>query len=178
MKRKNKGRIIAIDPGTRNIGYAVFDDGSLKYFGVKTVSRICRLADILQEGRSIIDGLLEDFRPQVLVVEQTYFGNNSGSETLNRLVHAIKRAGKRKRLGVMSIPVNTVRKSVCGDGWANKEKVAKALSKMYPQLRPYSKTNREWKKDFHQNMFDAVALGRAALNLYFESDASIKVKGF
>jgi len=66
---------------------------------------------------------------------------------------------------VESIPVNTVRKSVCGDGWGDKNKVVKILCRLYPQLRPYSKSNREWKKDFHQNMFDAVALGLAQINL-------------
>jgi Holliday junction resolvasome RuvABC endonuclease subunit len=176
MKIKNKGRILAIDPGTRNIGYAVFENGNLKYFGVKTIPRKSKLIDILKEGRLIINGLLKDFRPQVLVVERTYFGNNSGSEILNQFFRAIKRAGKRKGLRVLSIPVNTVRKSVCGDGWANKEKVVKTLSRAYPQLKPYSKSNREWKKDFHQNMFDAVALGLAQLNLYSDLDESVNGK--
>jgi len=161
MERKNKGRILAIDPGTRNIGYAVFENGNLRYFGVKTIPRKSQETDILREGRLIIDSLLKDFRPRALVVERTYFGNNRGSEILNRFFTAIKLAGGRKGLRVMSIPVNTVRKTVCGDGWANKQKVTKYLSKMYPQLRPYSKSNREWKRDFHQNMFDAVALGIA-----------------
>ena len=89
MKSKNKGRIIAIDPGTRNIGYAVFENGILKYFGVKSIPRRAKLIDILKDGRSIINGLLKDFRPQVLVVERTYFGNNRGSEILNRFVRDI-----------------------------------------------------------------------------------------
>jgi len=165
MKRKHKTRILAIDPGTRNIGYAVFENGHLKYFGVKTIPRKSQLIDILKDGKSIINGLLKDFRPRVLVVERTYFGNNKGSEILNRFFRAIKLIGRRKGLRVQSIPVNTVRKSVCGDGWGNKEKVMKTLSRAYPQLRPYSKSNREWKKDFHQNMFDAVALGLAQINL-------------
>jgi Holliday junction resolvasome RuvABC endonuclease subunit len=162
MKRKNKGRILAIDPGTRNIGYAVVEGGCLMYFGVKTIPRSSDSNDILKEGRSIITDLLKDFRPQVLVVERTYFGNNSGSETLNEFYRVIAYLGRRKGLQVASLPVNTVRKQICGNGWANKEKVVKSLIGSFPQLKPYARSDREWKKDFHQNMFDAVALGLAS----------------
>lgn len=165
MKSNKRKRILAIDPGTRNIGYAVLESGSLKYCGVKSIPRTVDSEDILKEGRMIISSLIEDFRPQVLVVERTYFGNNSGSRTLNQFFRVIKSTGERRELEVMSLPVNTVRKSVCGNGWANKERVVRYLVKIFPQLRPYAKSDREWKRDYHQNMFDAVALGSAARDL-------------
>jgi crossover junction endodeoxyribonuclease RuvC len=165
MKSKEKRRILAIDPGTRNLGYAVLESGSLRYCGVKTIPRRADSVDILKEGRMIISSLIKDFRPQVLVVERTYFGNNSGSVILNQLFRVIKSVGKRRGLQTISLPVNTVRKNVCGNGWANKEKVVKCLTKTFPQLKPYSISNREWKRDYNQNMFDAVALGLAAEEL-------------
>lgn len=161
MKLKEKRRILAIDPGTRNIGYAVLDNKELKYFGVKTIKNKHSSRTTLKEGRSIVSGLIKDFRPQVLVVERTYFGNNSGSAVLNQFSVEIKAIGRKKGLSVISLPVNTVRKNICGNGWANKEDVAKVLIQLFPQLKPYFAPNREWKKDFHQNMFDAVALGMA-----------------
>lgn len=165
MKTRKKIGVLAIDPGTRDIGYAFFANEGLKYFGVKSIPRDLTSKEILKEGRVIVSQLITDFRPQVLAVERTYFGNNSGSATLNQFVRNIKSLGRRQGLRVRSLPVNTVRKRVCGNGWAKKERVVKTLSKCFPQLKPYAAANREWEKDFHQNMFDAVALGVALMSI-------------
>jgi len=36
---KNKKKILAIDPGTRHMGYAFLDKGRLLYYGVKKISQ-------------------------------------------------------------------------------------------------------------------------------------------
>lgn len=162
MKSNKRKRILAIDPGTRNIGYAVFENRDLKYFGVKTIPRPHASHGVLSEGKKIMARLLADFSPTVVAVERTYFGNNRGSVTLNRLVQTILSTGERRGLDVLCLPVNTIRKRVCGNGWAQKAQVVKMLCREFPQLRAYGTSNREWKRDFNQNIFDAVALGVAA----------------
>ena len=47
-------------------------------------------------------------------------------------------------------------------GWATKEQVAKAVVARYPELRAYLIHDRKWKERFHENKFDAVALGMMA----------------
>lgn len=157
MKKNN--RILAIDPGTHYIGFAVFDGKELIHYGVKTILRGKPSREVLREGRKIIKMLLEDFRPVALLVERTRFENIKGSATLNKFTDEIVRIGKTKRLRIRTLSANTVRKVICGNGWAGKADVAGEIAKRYKELTPYLGSDRKWKEEFYYNMFDAVALG-------------------
>jgi hypothetical protein len=41
--------------------------------------------------------------------------------------------------------------------------VARVIVSKYPELKVYLTQDRAWKEEYHQNMFDAVALGVMAL---------------
>ena len=102
--------------------------------------------------------LLDDFRPDVLVVEKTFL---SGKRTalFNVFADEILSLGKKKGIKVISIAPNTVKKFICGDGCATKEEVAQAIVARFPELKVYLNQNSKWKMRYHENMFDAVALG-------------------
>ena len=162
---RNNKRILAIDPGTRDIGFALFDRGELVHYGVKTIRRQRKSShQKLKDGRKIVLRLINDFRPQTLVVEKTFFANNRNSALLNVFADEIKAVGKRKGLQVQSLAANSVRKMLCGNGRATKDDVARELVDRYPELRPYLTSDRRWKERYHRNMFDAVALGMVTSN--------------
>jgi Holliday junction resolvasome RuvABC endonuclease subunit len=165
MRKKDRKRILAIDPGTRNIGFALLDNGDLVHYGVKTTGRRQTPHEKLREGRKLILRLINDFRPHTLVVEKTFFANNRNSALLNVFADEIKALGKRKGLQVHSLAANTVRKIICGNGVASKDDVARAMVSHYPELRPYLTADRRWKERYHRNMYDAVALAIAAERL-------------
>jgi Holliday junction resolvasome RuvABC endonuclease subunit len=165
MALGEKQKILAIDPGTRNIGFAFLDKGALVHYGVKTVRRMKSPHGKLKEGRKIVLRLINDFRPCSLVVEKTFFANNRNSALLNVLADEIKAVGKRKGLKVESLAANSVRKMLCGNGRATKDDVARELVSRYPELKPYLTSDRRWKERYHRNMFDAVALAIAAKHL-------------
>ena len=70
MLKKNQ-KILAIDPGTREMGIAFLDKGLLVYHGVKTFRRGRSPHETLREGRKTILRLIIDFRPQAFVVEKS-----------------------------------------------------------------------------------------------------------
>ena len=115
--------------------------------------------ETLREGRKAILRLINDFRPQVLAVEKTFFANNRNAALLNVFADEIQAIGKRKGLRVVGYAPNTVKKYICGNGRASKEEVARAVIARYPELKVYLTQDRKWKGAYHQNMFDAVALG-------------------
>ncbi|MFQ5962649.1 MAG: crossover junction endodeoxyribonuclease RuvC [Candidatus Scalinduaceae bacterium] len=156
---KKKTKILAIDPGTREMGVAFLEKGKLIHYGVKAIKKKRSPHETLEEGRIIVHRLINDFKPEILVVEKTFFANNRNSSLLNVFVDEIKAIGKRKRLKVLSYAPNTVKKFVCGNGKASKEEVAKVIVSKYPELKVYISQDRKWKERYHQNMFDAVALG-------------------
>jgi Holliday junction resolvasome RuvABC endonuclease subunit len=162
LKQMNKNipaRILAIDPGTKYMGVALLDNGALIHSGIKVIRNRRSPHEIIQICRKIILRLINDYRPQVLVVEKTFFANNRNSALLNILFDEIKNIGKRKNLQVICFAPSTMKKAICGDGRASKEEVAKVVIARYPELKVYLTQDRKWKAQFHQNMFDAVALG-------------------
>ncbi len=159
MPNNAKTKILAIDPGTRNMGIALFENGELLYHGVKTIRKRRSPHENLKEARKTVLRLIRDFKPQVLAVEKTFFANNRNSALLNVLGDEIKAIGKRKGLKVVAFAPSAVKKAISGNGWASKEEVARAVVARYPELKAYLGQDRGWKNRFHSNMFDAVAVG-------------------
>jgi len=156
---KNNSKILAIDPGTREMGIAFLERGKLIYHDVKGIKKRKSPHEILKEGRKIILRLIKDFKPKVLVFEKAFFANNRSASLLNVFVDEIKAIAKRKKIKVLSYAPSTVKKLICGNGRASKEEVARIVISKYPELKVYLTQDRAWKEKYHQNMFDAVALG-------------------
>jgi len=159
MPKKDKIRVLAIDPGTRVIGIAFLEGKELIYYGVKTIRKRRSPHETLKAARKVVLRLIRDFRPQVLVVEKAFFANNRNASLLNVFVDEIRAIGRRKGLKVVGYAPSTVKKFICGNGRASKGDVARNIVSRYPELKVYLTQDRAWKERYHQNMFDAVALG-------------------
>jgi len=155
---KTKTRILAIDPGTREMGVALLEDDKLVYHGVETIKKGNIPQETLKEGRKVILRLINDYRPDTLAVEKIFFANNRKAAALNVFAIVIMDIGRRKGLEVVCYAPSTVKKFITGNGRASKEDVAKVVIAQYPELKVYLTQNRKWKAKYHLNMFDAVAL--------------------
>lgn len=158
MTKKNI-KILAIDPGMRNIGVAILDGQKLLYYSVKTIERKKNSAEVLKEAREIISQLIDDFKPQVMAIEKTHFAYKKKKSWINLLVKQIKALRRKRRLTVEEYSTNTIRKIICNNGRASKEDVAKVLVTKYPELKIYLKQDKKWKEKYWRNVFDAVAVG-------------------
>lgn len=159
MPNNKKPRVLAIDPGTRHMGVALLENGQLIYHGVKSLSRGRSPHETLKEGRKVVLRLIKDFDPDILAVEKTFFANNRNSALLNVFADEIQAVGTRKGLRVIAFAPSAVKKRICGNGWARKEELARAVVCKFPELKVYLGQDRKWKSRYHANMFDAVALG-------------------
>jgi crossover junction endodeoxyribonuclease RuvC len=155
-------RILALDPGTRHLGIAVLENGSLLYHGVHSFRRQDSPHGMLTLGRALVARLIRDFRPQVLAVEKTFFANNRNTALLNVFAEEIKAVGRRLGLQVVAFAPSTVKKAIAGNGQATKRDVAHAVVGRFPELKVYLTQDQQWKERYHSNMFDAVALGLVA----------------
>lgn len=171
-----RGRLLAIDPGTRFMGVALLKDRQILYHGVEMITSQGSPHATLRVARQAFLRLIEDLKPQVLILEKAFFANNRSASLLNVFVDEMRSIGKRKGLQVMSFAPSTVKKFICGHGRASKAEVATVVVSQYPQLRVYMTQDRLWKEKYHQNMFDAVALGITALGLRPEVDKAPRKK--
>jgi len=155
---KINSRILAIDPGTRLMGVAFMENDQLIYHTVKVIKRGNSPHDSIQNARRTVLRLIKDFEPNILVAEKVFFANNKNGSLMKVLFEEIRTIAKRKKLKFISFAPSSMKKFICGNGWANKYEVAYSVAKKYPELQVYLAQDRAWKERFHHNMFDAVAL--------------------
>lgn len=157
MPTTTKRPVLALDPGMRDLGYAVTLGKRLIIADVLSLRRIPkrrRLAAV----REAMHVWMRAYRPRTLVLEHMPnrpLDNLAGLPALGRL---LRRMAAARRIKVATYSARTVRSNVVGNGWAGKREVAEALSARFPDLRVHLTHDRKWKEAYWQNMYDAVAL--------------------
>jgi len=141
------------------MGIALLDQRELQYYSVKRFPKLSSPHANLKMSRKFILRLIADFNPDTLCVEKAFFANNRNASLLSVLVDEIKAIGRRKKLKVVSFAPSTMKKHICGNGRASKKEVSRVVVSRYPELSVFYNQDRKWKETYHQNMFDAVALG-------------------
>jgi crossover junction endodeoxyribonuclease RuvC len=159
VARTNK--VLAIDPGTREMGVAVLAGDDLEFYGVKTITNRHTASSILLQGRQIVYRLIALHRPRVLAIERPFMGYGNRSATLVAVGREIGKLGRNLGLDVREIGPKTLKKTITGSGSATKRDVARILCSKFPELRIYLEQTHKYKEHYWQNMFDAVAVAVA-----------------
>jgi len=155
--RKTPDTILALDPGLRDLGYAVLSGKRLVTSGVLSL-RTVPPAGRLRAIQDALSAWSRGYRPRTLVLEHIPKRPLDALAGLPALGRRLRRLAKRSRLKLAVYSARTVRQTVVGDGWAGKREVAKTLATRFPQLRVHLTHDRKWKEHYWQNMFDAIAL--------------------
>ncbi len=158
-KRKKTNKILAIDPGTRYWGIAIFKDRTLSVTMVETLIDNHSPANRLKEAKKIFSSLIEDYSPNVIVLEKPFFFWSKQAYFLNTLIDELKSMAAKKRISLHEYSPRTVRKAVCGNGNTSKKDMAKFLTLIYPGLRIRLNQDKKYKELYWGHMFDAVGLG-------------------
>src|SRR4030042_418672 len=159
MKSRPEPTIIAIDPGTAEMGVAVFEGDSLEYFGVKAIKRKTNADQRVKARLATVKKLINRFHPSVLVMEKTFFSRINRSSILNVLTDEIQHYAFRQGLRICGFAPTTVKKMVTGNGKATKADVARKVASQHPELIRYLNFREDYRRKYWQNMFDAVAVG-------------------
>ena len=153
-------RTLALDPGTREMGYAVLESTDLLYFGVHTFPHHCAARRLCTEGQAFVQGLLDAYAPQLLVIEKTWYVKSTRSTRLHVFVEAMEDFAQHEGLLVRTYTPRMVKKMICGRGDATKRALAETLIRQrYDFLATYLQRDLRTRDKYWQSMFDAVALG-------------------
>jgi crossover junction endodeoxyribonuclease RuvC len=131
-------RVLGVDPGLNITGYAVIEAGSprpkLCEAGIIRGAEDRAKAGMAERLRCLYDGIvevLEQYHPQVMVVEQLY-AHYDHPRTAILMAHArgaILLAGAQRGLPVVSYNATQVKKIITGAGRASKEQVQRAMQR-------------------------------------------------
>ena len=155
--RKAPDTILALDPGLRDLGYAVLRGRRIVTSGVLGLRRVPK-DDRLAIARKNVRTWLKTHRPDVVVVEKTYRHPLPWLNQLHQISRSARNLATRRHATFTMYSPQSVRATVAGNGRAKKPEVAVAVANRFPSLRVYLTQDRRWKERFWQNMFDAVAL--------------------
>lgn len=154
----NLSTILAVDPGTREMGVAVLRGGELLFYGVKTVTNRKNPIIVLETISGYIRNLLKKYHPTYLAIEKM-FVTQKNSALLVVVAEQVKALAKEAELPIYEYAPTTVRKRLCQSGRATKRETAEVLSIRFPELKRYYHRTKAWERDYYSNLFDAVAVG-------------------
>ena len=175
MEGKNPKTILAVNPGTRHLGLAVFEGSDLIFTTIKVV-KDQRMEDkeVLKKLERIILAFITDFSPDIIAIEEPLPIQAQRSPLLCRMVTRIEAVGKREQIEVKSSAPPVIRKFICQDEKPTKLKTAFVIAtRYYPWLyRYYEKDLKKkwWEEKYWVTMFDAVALGLMTLSRVAQAD--------
>ena len=87
--------------------------------------------------RTIFLCLCKRHEPKVLVLEKPLDSWKNLSPHLSKIIEEIKRLARNERIRVVELSPQTVRKVLCQDERASKEKITEIIGQFYPELKEY-----------------------------------------
>ncbi|MDP2671261.1 MAG: crossover junction endodeoxyribonuclease RuvC [bacterium] len=179
--------ILGIDPGTATTGWGVLKvdgaNGRTKFiarnFGIIVTDKEREAQYRLLSLKEGISKLIAEYKPDVMSVEQIFFGvNHRTAIAVGQAIGAIYLAAAEKHLPIFGYTGLTMKLMVGGSGRADKEQVQKGVLKFLgvrklPSVK--SQAGKEYFR-FRDDAFDALAL---ALCHHFKTaglDTGAKIK--
>jgi Holliday junction resolvasome RuvABC endonuclease subunit len=152
---RNFPKILALNPGTRYLGFCFFLGSDLRDWGVKVIAgRWSR--EKLERIRDLISRLIEDYQVNFLAIKR--FHSSRSSKALKELIRMIKRLAKRKNLKFFQFPIEELKRVFLQEK-GNKKDLAEAIVEHYPFLFAELEKEKRAKNPYRLRMFEAIALG-------------------
>lgn len=155
--------ILSVVPGRHRLGYAVFHQNKLVFYGIASLSSFKtedeidkaierffrRIARRLQIDRVAIRKLDKSQRESILLTE---------------LTGHLKGLCKKRKIRVLPYDRNFINRHFCkSDERPTKDKTALSLVSKYPELKRYHNLKQEWQQRYYACIFKAIALGLVCL---------------
>ena len=149
-------KILAINPGTRYVGIAVFEGPELLDWRVKVIKGKWS-KEKQQKIMMMLRSFIERHEPDVLAIKKLH--RCRSSVNLNHLTSRIKQLSKRKGLRIHQYSIKDVESFFFPGVKSNKSKLAETLTSKYPFLLHEFKKEKSNKNSYHIRVFEAVSLG-------------------
>ncbi len=149
-------RILAINPGSRYIGFAAFRGPELIDWGVRVVSAQTPRGEVRAAGR-IIAETLERFQSDVLAVKRLHASRTSPS--LDRLTDSMMKLSRLRKVQVRQYSIAQLKSDLCPGTKSNKRRLTAEVAALYPVLIRFMQKELGNRNPYYIRMFEAVALG-------------------
>ena len=148
-------KILGIKPGTRYLGFAVFQGADLLDWGVKVPSRKRPKAKT-KKIMTIVSDLHERYRPNVLALKKLH--PSRVSPNLKKLATRIRQSARAKGLRVCQYSIDELESFFAPKERINKMELAELVAMEHPVLHYLLGKEKANRNPYHITEFEAVAL--------------------
>ena len=162
--------ILGIDPGTKEMGFAVLRGGELIDYGVRTLRNGTRPYDVIGQARKVLLRTVQQHSPQVVAIEEAPLLPTKRAALMSVIGQELCARAEELRLEVVELSPRVIREKAVGNPFATKNEVAEKLiqsgfgqlSALVPRRPARAALGRRPKDKYWLHMFDALALAVAA----------------
>ncbi|MFA5942293.1 MAG: hypothetical protein WC798_01330 [Candidatus Paceibacterota bacterium] len=167
MHKNRSFTVIAINPGWRYLGIAIFDCAGLKEWRLKNMPGKDKKAK-LDKVSSIVSHFIERYAPTMLAIKELH--PSRSSPNLRMMASRIEAACRKHRMRVCSYSVKEL-ESVISPGYRiNKKDLSELLASEYPALFRELEREKRNRNPYHLRLFEAVALGHICFQNFLISN--------
>jgi Holliday junction resolvasome RuvABC endonuclease subunit len=154
-----KSTVLAIELGSRELGFAVLKHEQFVHYGVKSLRRAGEHPGRVTVLKRVLTILIEQNAPTTITIVQPRVDSGPQNDMRRRLFDAVQLVAENHKLLVCSYPLSSVKKTVAKDSNATNRRLAGVICDIYPHLRPYAGSTQKWRLRYMQHMFNAAACG-------------------
>lgn len=154
-------RILAVNPGGRYVGLAVFCDADLRDWRVRSLSGTTP-REKERAFSDMISRIIRTHGTDTLVIKSLHPARCSAS--LRSLARKVKKIAQEKGLRICELSINELKDKMNPGGKSNKRRLMEEVAARFPFLYPELEREKENKNQYLVRMFEAVALGAVALS--------------
>lgn len=161
MKSLSK-TILAIAPGKREFGIAVFNGIELAHFSLRTVKSKRSKKLLKTEIVEMMQECITTFQPQVIAIK-TISQYQQKSMILKSILRIVERQAEACKIPWIGISTNQVKAMLSNDEKSTQRKAFENLTIFYPELRQFTDRPNKWQNEYYHNLFSAVSVGLVVL---------------
>jgi RNase H-fold protein (predicted Holliday junction resolvase) len=159
----NKNKILAVIPGRRRIGFAVFYNQNLVYYGGTSLARFKTKQTICEAVEKFMGKHINRFEINGVAVRRLDKSQEI-SPLLVSISKYLKTICKAEKLELSFYDGKFINTHFCKENERpTKEKTAAFLAAKYPELNCYYKLKKDYEKKYYAFVFQAIALGLVCL---------------
>ncbi len=138
---------LAIAPGKRELGIAVFAGVDLVYVSVKTIRHRKSNNSLMKEVTGILQILFKGFSVKIVVCK-AISPYQKLSPDIERIVERIEFESREKGLQIIEITIEQIKSELCKSEKPTEKKAFETLLVSYPELRRYWNRPNKWQNDY------------------------------
>ena len=164
LKSKFPLKILAIVPGSRYLGIAIFYGADLRDWRIKDI-REKKMASRIKKTQEILSRFISQYHPQILAIKK--LNPVRSSANLKNLAKRIIGFARRKKLDVYQCTLDEVKSSLAPGEHINKKCLFKKATSLYPVLSSDFEKEQKNKNAYYLRELEAVTFGS---NCFYKLD--------